>query len=154
MKCPRDDIDLMIEHHHGIEVDHCPTCNGRWLDHHQLDELEATVPSTEQERVATIQYARRDSELNCPVCSKRMVAFNYRAYNIEIDTCADEHGFWLDAGEDGRVRDIIEERVKGLQRSANAEAAWDNFLEGLGGKGRDGGGGSMWDRIRRNLGGR
>ena len=153
MKCPRDSVDLMVEHHHGIEVDHCPDCNGRWLDHHQLDELESTVPSTEQERVATIQYARRDSELDCPLCSKRMVAFNYRAYNLEIDTCVEEHGFWLDAGEDGRVRDIVEERVKGLQRSANAEAAWDSFLEGLGGKGRDGGA-SIWDRIRRNLGGR
>jgi Zn-finger nucleic acid-binding protein len=152
LNCPRDGQTLKIEHHHDIEVDHCPECNGRWLDHHQLDELEATVNSTEAERVATIQYARRDSELDCPVCGKRMTAFNYRAYNLELDTCDEQHGFWLDAGEDGRVRDIIEERIKNLQRSANAEAAWTNFLDGLRGGGR--GGSSIWDNIGRMFGGR
>ena len=149
MKCPRDKTELMVEHHHGIEVDHCSDCNGRWLDHSELDHLEATVDSTEEERLATIQYSRRDSELACPVCEKPMTAFNYRAYNLELDTCDDQHGFWLDAGEAGRVRDIIEQRVKNLQRSADAEAAWDRFLDGLGGRGS---GGSIWDRLfgRRN----
>jgi len=144
MKCPRDNTDLVIEHHHGIEVDHCPSCNGRWLDHHELDRLEATVQSTEAERLATIQYSRRESELNCPVCSKQMTAFNYRAYDLELDTCDEQHGFWLDAGEDSRVRDIVEERIRGLQRSAGAEASWDGFLDGLRGGGS---GGSVFDKI-------
>jgi Zn-finger nucleic acid-binding protein len=152
MKCPRDGVELKIERHHGIEVDHCPTCNGRWLDHQELDHLEATVPSTEAERVATIQYSRRNSELNCPVCEKQMIAFNYRAYNVELDTCEEEHGFWLDAGEDGRVRDIIEERIRGLNRSASAEAAWDSFLDGLRGPG--GGGSGIWNRLKGMFGGR
>lgn len=145
MNCPRDAAELRIEFHHGIEVDHCPECNGRWLDHEQLDHLEATVSSTEEQRLATIQFSRRDSELKCPVCEKQMIAFNYRAYSLELDSCDDQHGFWLDAGEDGRVRDIIEERVRDLQRSVTAEAAWDRFLDGLGGKGKSGG--SIWDRL-------
>lgn len=144
MNCPRDGAELRIEHHHGIEVDRCPECNGRWLDHDELDQLEATVPSTEEERLATIQYSRRESELNCPVCGKKMTAFNYRAYGLELDTCDDQHGFWLDAGEERGVRDIIEERVRSLQRAASAEAAWERFLDGLGGRGR---GGSIWDRL-------
>ena len=147
MDCPRCQVELVIEHHHGIEVDHCPSCNGRWLDHHELDHLEATVTSTEEERRATIQYARRESELACPVCASPMTAFNYRAYSIELDTCKDEHGFWLDAGETGRVRDVIEERIAGLQRAGSAEQAWDRFLDGLGGKGSRGGK-STWDKIR------
>ncbi len=137
MNCPHDNTVLTVEHHDGIEVDHCSTCNGRWLDPHELDLLEATVPSTEAERRATIQYAKRKSELKCPVCAKQMIAFNYRAYDLEIDTCADEHGFWLDAGENGRVKDIIEERIQGLARAATAEASWHGFLSGLRGmKGR------------------
>jgi Zn-finger nucleic acid-binding protein len=151
MKCPRDDTELTVEHHHGIEVDHCPTCNGRWLDHQELDHLEATVAPEESDRIATIQFARRASELDCPVCGTPMTAFNYRAYNLELDTCKDQHGFWLDAGEDGKVRDIIEDRIRGLRRSASAEAAWDGFLDGLRGSGR---GPSIWDRIKRGLGGR
>ena len=144
MLCPRCKVELQIEHHHGIEVDHCLSCNGRWLDHHELDELEATVPSTTEQRRATIRYAKKESELNCPKCGKRMTAFNYRAYDLELDTCEDEHGFWLDAGEEGRVRDIIEERIQGLSRAASAEAAWDGFLERLRGGGR---GRSVWDQV-------
>ncbi len=147
LKCPRDSTELVIEHHSGIEVDHCPQCNGRWLDHHELDLLEATVAKEEHQRRAMIEYAKRSSELNCPVCDKQMRAFNYRAYNLEIDTCEDEHGFWLDAGEEGRVRDIMEERVRGLDRAASAEQAWGKFLGRVGQK-------SVWDQIKGMFGGR
>ena len=134
MKCPRCDSELVVEHHRSIEVDHCPACNGRWLDHHELDQLESTVPSTPEERRATVRYGERKSDLNCPVCGKRLTAFNYRAYNLELDACDQEHGYWLDAGEEGRVRDIIDERVRGLARATAAEAAWGRFLSGLKGK--------------------
>jgi Zn-finger nucleic acid-binding protein len=146
MECPRDGRELMVEHTHGIEVDHCPACNGRWLDHHELDHLEATTGATEAERRATIEFGEKSSELDCPVCGKRMKAFNYRAYDLELDTCPEEHGYWLDAGEEGRVRDIINDRVRGLERSASAEAAWGGFLRGL--KGGRGGGG-LFGRGRR-----
>jgi len=131
MDCPRDQTELLAEMHHGIEVDHCPTCNGRWLDFHELDQLEATTGASEMERRATITFGELPGELDCPVCGKRMTAFNYRAYNLQLDTCAEEHGYWLDAGEEGRVRDIILERVRDLERSASAEDAWGRFLGGL-----------------------
>ena len=131
MKCPRCQAELATEReYHGIEVERCPSCEGRWLDLHELDQLEATVPSTPEDRRATIRYAERRSELNCPVCGKEMVAFGYRAYNLELDAC-DDHGYWLDAGEEGRVREIIEQRVRDLARSRSAEASWGDFLGGL-----------------------
>lgn len=144
MQCPRDATELVIEQMHGIEVDRCPTCNGRWLDHGELDDLEATRAG-EDERRATVIYARRASALRCPVCHERMQAFNYRAYDLELDTCEAEHGVWLDAGEEGRVRDIIDERVRGLKRSASAEASWSGFLAGLQGSGA---GGGVWHAVR------
>jgi Zn-finger nucleic acid-binding protein len=79
MKCPRDESELDVQHHHGIEVDHCRICNGRWLDFQELDQLEATVPSTDEERRATITFGERQSDIKCPVCNRRMTAFNYRA---------------------------------------------------------------------------
>jgi Zn-finger nucleic acid-binding protein len=112
-------------------VDHCPECNGRWLDYGELDQLEATVKSTEEERRATVQFGERPGELKCPVCEKTMTTFQYRAHAVEIDVCPEEHGYWLDAGEEGRVRDIIAERVRDLARSANAEAGWGKFLGGI-----------------------
>ncbi len=149
MLCPRDQTELIEEHLHGIEVDHCPSCNGRWLDHHELDELEATK-ADEEERRGMIQYAQRTSELKCPTCSNEMLAFNYRAYNLELDMCEQEHGFWLDAGEEGELRDVIDERVKGLERSVSAEESWANFLDNLGSKG----GGGMFSGLRGFFGGR
>ncbi len=135
MQCPRCHADLVPQQeYHGIVVDRCPSCDGRWLDSDELDQIEATVPSTPAERRATIRYAERRSELRCPVCDKEMTAFNYRAYNLELDIC-DDHGFWLDAGEEARVRQIIEERVRGLARAQSAEAAWGKFLGSLKGGG-------------------
>ncbi|MCY4639072.1 MAG: zf-TFIIB domain-containing protein [Chloroflexi bacterium] len=146
LRCPRDDSALIARRVHDIEVDHCTTCNGRWLDHHELDELEATRAGDEGVRRATIRYADRDSELRCPVCGRQMSAFNYRGYDLELDVCEEEHGFWLDAGEDGRVRDIIDERVRGLRRAASAEEAWKDFLDGVGG-------GGVWKSVRSFFGG-
>lgn len=127
MDCPRGHGQLVVEHHAGIEVDRCETCSGRWLDAHELDELEATA-APEDARRGMIDYAKRPSEMSCPVCGKRMVAFNYRANNLELDTCPEEHGYWLDAGETDRVRDLIQQRVHDLNRAANAEASWGGFL--------------------------
>jgi len=140
VNCPRDHTELVTERDYGIEVDRCPECGGRWLDYDELDQLEASTGATEAERRATIEYGERPSELDCPVCGKRMITFNYRAYNLELDECGggDGHGYWLDAGEEGRVRDIVNERVRGLERSASAEAAWGRFLGGLK-RGRGGG---------------
>ena len=92
-------------------------------------------------RTGMIDYAKRESELACPECGKPMRAFNYRAYNLEIDACTDEHGFWLDAGESVRVRDIMKERVSGLQRAHSAQKAWNRA------KGRGGSGGIL-DQLR------
>jgi Zn-finger nucleic acid-binding protein len=140
MNCPRDRSPLSSEHHHGIEIDRCPECKGQWLDNDELDKLEASVPSTEEERRATVSYGERPGELDCPKCGKRMTTFQYRAHAVELDACPD-HGYWLDAGEERRVREIIAERVRDLERSAGAEAAWGRFLGGLrkGGRGLFGG---------------
>lgn len=130
MNCPRDGSETTTEDLRGIEVDACPQCGGRWLDLDELDKLEATVTSDESDRRATIIYGDVPSELKCPVCSRQMIAFDYRAHAVQLDTCPD-HGWWLDAGEEGRVRDIIAERVRDLERSSAAESGWHSFLGGL-----------------------
>jgi len=138
-KCPRDRSELATERDKGVDIDRCPQCRGLWLDKVELDEIEATAAPDEDTRRATIEYSKRPSELRCPVCDKEMIAFNYRAYNLELDAC-DEHGFWLDAGEEQRVLEIMKERVRGLERSATAEAEWGHFVRNLGHR-------SVWDKI-------
>jgi Zn-finger nucleic acid-binding protein len=130
MNCPRDATELVTEQMNNIEVDRCPQCHGLWLDHDELDQLEATAASTEEERRATVMYGENPSELKCPVCGKAMTSFDYRAHAVQLDTC-EEHGWWLDAGEEVRVREIIAERVRDLHHAAEAEAGWRGFLGGL-----------------------
>ena len=141
MHCPRDHRELVVEHHEGIDVDRCPQCRGGWLDADELSRVEATVTSTDEQRSGMIEYADRKSELECPKCGGTMTAFNYRAYNLELDRCDENHGFWLDEGEAVRVREIVEERVAGLERAVKAEGEWDRFLGDLRKPP------SFWDRL-------
>ena len=123
MYCPRDGATLQTERERGIEIDACPTCRGTWYDYDELAALESTIADEEQ-RLGTIEFAKHESTLQCPVCEAAMHAFNYRAYNLELDACAEGHGWWLDAGEAERVRAIMRERVAGLHRAASAQNAW------------------------------
>ena len=47
----------------------------------------------------SMMYRERPSDIHCPKCSDLMTTFNYRAYDLPIDFCNHEHGFWLDAGK-------------------------------------------------------
>jgi len=140
--CPRDSTVLTVQRVQGISVDRCETCQGLWLDLAELDDLEATR-ADEEVRRGTVRFAERPSELTCPVCGTPMHAFNYRAHNLELETC-DEHGYWLDRGEDRHVLDVLDERRRGLRRVPGAEAAWQDM--------RRGGGSGFMGRIRRFLG--
>jgi len=118
---------------HDIEIDRCSKCGGAWYDDEELAVLESTV-GDEDERRGMIDFAKRESDLKCPVCAKAMRAFNYRAHNLELDACTEEHGFWLDGGESKRVQEVMGERVEGLKRGVSAQGAWDK-AKGQGGKG-------------------
>jgi Zn-finger nucleic acid-binding protein len=39
MKCPTDDVELVIAERQGIEIDYCPKCRGVWLDRGELDKI-------------------------------------------------------------------------------------------------------------------
>lgn len=134
---------MHLERAEGITIDRCPTCRGLWLDLDELDELEARH-ADEDTRRGTVIFAERPSELACPVGGEPMQSFNYRAYNLELETC-EAHGYWLDAGEDRRILAVIDERRRGLRHRKGAERAWENTRRGSNG-------GGMMDRVRRFLG--
>jgi Zn-finger nucleic acid-binding protein len=139
IRCPRDKTPLDIGREHDIEVDACPQCGGAWYDDEELVLLESTVADDDDHRSGMVDYAKRQSELDCPVCGQRMRAFNYRAYNLELDACLEEHGFWLDRGEADHVRQVMRERVDGLRRAETAQHDWARAKRG---------GGGVMDRLR------
>ncbi len=134
MECPRCKSSLKAEAHKGISVDRCPKCQGIWLDYSELDELEDTVMEEDSAKGA-MMFRSHGSDLLCPKCSETMEWFRYRHYDMEVDFCKQEHGFWLDKGEEKRVVEIMQQRSKDLKRSASAEVQWDSFLAGMKSKG-------------------
>ena len=127
MHCPRCKAELKTEQYKGIEVDRCPDCGGMWLDYPELDQVEDIVLD-EDEVKGTMIYSSRTSDISCPRCGGLMKAFNYRLYDLELDFCEKLHGFWLDQGEEKRVLELMERRIKDLKRSARAEVEWSTFL--------------------------
>ncbi len=128
MNCPRCSARLELETYKGIEVDKCPKCEGMWLDHSELDELEDAVMDEDQIK-GTMMFRSQGSDLLCPNCQSHMQWFRYRHYDLEMDFCEAEHGFWLDKGEEKRVLEIMDRRIKDLQRSTSAEVEWGKFLK-------------------------
>jgi uncharacterized protein len=39
MNCPVCNTELRIAERQGIEIDHCPSCRGIWLDRGELDKI-------------------------------------------------------------------------------------------------------------------
>ena len=130
MNCPSCNSELRVENYKGTEVDRCPNCKGMWLDYGELDQLEDTVFDKDKLK-GSLMFRSFESELVCPKCGGRMQRFNYRAYNLELDFCERGHGTWLDAGEEKRVLELMEQRIKDLNRKGKAEAEWGNFLRKL-----------------------
>ena len=127
MDCPRCSVALQIKNYKGVEIDACSQCEGLWLDHPELDELEDNRFDDDDSK-GTMVYAVSPSDIACPQCSGPMKTFNYRAYDLPLDACEAEHGFWLDKGEEKRVLELMNQRIKDLNRSGSAEAEWVKML--------------------------
>ena len=131
MNCPRCKVELKIEDYKGIEVDRCLECQGMWLDYGEMEQLEEVVLDRDEIAGKTV-FSPLKGELPCPKCGEKMQRFSYRAYSLELDFCQEGHGTWLDAGEEKRVLEVMEQRIKNIDRKAKAEVEWDDFIRKLG----------------------
>lgn len=101
--CPACKKPMLILELDGVEVDHCPTCLGTWLD---AGELEALLSSDENGAIASLTSAMQTAERlgksrerQCPRCRRKLEARRVRDAKVTIDTCPRGDGLWLDHGE-------------------------------------------------------
>lgn len=114
-----------------FEVDSCPNCRGMWLDFFELDKLEDVVFDEDAHKGSLVHF-QTQTEFPCPHCGAKLDEFRYRLYDLKLDTCtAHAHGFWLDAGEDERVMELMEKRAAETRRKVSAEAEWKQMLKGM-----------------------
>ena len=112
-----------------IEVDSCPNCRGMWLDSLELDHLEDTAFDDDSHKGSLVHFQSK-TLYPCPHCGNELDEFQYRLYDLKLEYCATkDHGFWLDAGEDERVMDIMRQRAKDIQRKLDAETTWKQTLK-------------------------
>jgi Zn-finger nucleic acid-binding protein len=131
MNCPKCDAALVKKFYKGMmEVDYCPQCRGMWLDFHELDRLE-DVAFDEDQFKGSLAHRERDVDGKCPACGGHMHEFQYRLYDLNLDLCPEKHGFWLDAGEDERVMELMRQRRANIHRKDEAESEWRRVLKGL-----------------------
>ena len=141
MKCPGCNAELVQKKRDGVEMEICPSCQGMWLTRQELTELEDEAFDFGDDEKGSLMLDSRISTRHCPECGSLMRTFEYRFYELELDFCEQQHGFWLDAGEDKRVLDLMKKEEKNLGRKVLAEDRFASHLQYL----RSG---SFMDRLR------
>ena len=144
MKCPNCGAELAAATRNGISVEACPSCQGLWLTPQELNALEDETFRLGDDEKGTLVFSSEPTARKCPVCGGALRTFEYRLYDLDLDYCEAGHGFWLDAGEDQRVLDLMREEQSRLKRSGRAEDWWAAHLRHL----RSG---DILERMRRLL---
>jgi len=130
MQCVRCSATIVKQKLHGIEVDACPDGHGMWLDVHELDALE-DKGYDEDELKGSLMYRKVDAKERCPHCRAQLIQFQYRFNDLHLEYCPDDHGYWLDSGEDHRIIDLMNQREEAMERKVQAEAEWGRTIDQL-----------------------
>lgn len=144
MKCPNCGAELRAAKRDGLDVEVCPSCQGLWLTAQELSALEDETFRLGDDEKGTLVFRSETTTRKCPVCSGSLRTFSYRLYDLALDYCEAGHGFFLDAGEDKRVLDLMREEQARLKRSGRAEDWWTAHLRHL----RSG---DIFERVRELL---
>ena len=128
--CPVDQTNLVLSKTSGEESSTCPKCDGVWITLEVLEALEDRAASADMVK-GQRQYGKHEVDHDCPHCNKGMVRFRYRGYNLEIESCPSDAGFWLDKSEDREIRDVMKRRTSNLARVSSAERSWYNARRGV-----------------------
>jgi len=96
MNCPKCNKPMVVLELDNIEIDHCLACKGVWLDSGELELLLSDVNSPNL--IPDIKCTEK--KIKCPKCGNRMAKVRFGKLDcVLIDSCADNHGLWVDGGE-------------------------------------------------------
>jgi hypothetical protein len=106
----------------GVVVDVCRGgCGGIWFDNYELNKFDEPHESAGEELLEIEQdesiIVDHTKKLKCPSCDDVVMMRHFFSVkkDVEVDECPGCGGFWLDAGELGKIRGLFnteEERRK------------------------------------------
>jgi len=116
LKCPRCKVPLEVALREEVEVDHCPKCEGLWVDFFDEKKVLDIQPA-----VFTVAELRRFRQIYkpwgklgkvsyepCPVCTRLMNRKMWGSHSgVIVDRCKD-HGTWFDRGEVDKIKEFIQ----------------------------------------------
>jgi Zn-finger nucleic acid-binding protein len=102
-----------------------------WLSRQELAELEDEVFNFGDDEKGSLMLGSTPSTRKCPQCESLLKRFEYRFYDLEMDFCEQQHGYWLEADEDKRVLALMKEEEKNLGRKVLAEDRFASHLRFL-----------------------
>jgi len=95
-----------------------------WLDNQELEQLEDEVFDFGEHAKGTLVFSSTLTTAKCPECNALLKKFRYRFYDLEMEFCENQHGYWLDDDEDTRVLELMKKEEAHLQRKLLAEDKW------------------------------
>ncbi|MGE5295173.1 MAG: zf-TFIIB domain-containing protein [Solirubrobacterales bacterium] len=107
MDCPACKKAMITLELADVEIDHCVSCGGIWLD---AGELELLMDAPEKARELLNSFhednTATEQDRRCPICRKNMAKILVGGANppLRIDQCRRNHGLWFDRGE---LEDIL-----------------------------------------------
>ncbi len=107
MDCPMCKEPMIVLELNEVEIDHCISCGGIWLDAGEL-ELLLEDSISKDKLLTSFEVERNTKEKNrrCPICLKKMEKILCGTdKKILIDKCRKNDGIWFDAGE---LNEVIE----------------------------------------------
>lgn len=100
--CPDCREPLIVYELEGVEIDHCLSCLGTWLDAGELamlTEIAGVEPGAMSRALENAKDGPR-ARRRCPRCGKKLRIIHIgNDPPVELDRCPRGHGLWLDAGE-------------------------------------------------------
>ena len=102
MDCPVCKEAMITLELNDVEIDHCISCAGIWLD---AGELEMLLNDTERAQILleafNIDKSSKEKKRKCPICSKKMqkIIAGSDEPVLLIDRCKKGDGLWFDKGE-------------------------------------------------------
>ena len=64
LRCPHDQTKLSVFHHDGVEIDHCATCGGIWLDAGELNTLLKMIAQRKEEDSSSLVQSGIEEMVN------------------------------------------------------------------------------------------
>ena len=124
MKCPKCRTELEPKSRHRLEVNYCPRCKGMWFERAELGELEDEVFDFGEHAKGTLVFESTPTADQCPECDSSLRSFRYRFYDLTMELCPNQHGYWLTDDEDTRVLEVMKNEEREMRRKLSAEDRW------------------------------